>query len=291
MESFLSPQNDVVFKLLFCKPENNDLLISFLTAVLQPRFPITSAIVLNPEITRNRILEKGSILDVVVELQDKSKIDIEMQVENEYNFRKRILFYWSRLHQSQLVPGDNYTHLRPSVAIAVLGYKETNELNYHSIYELRERHSSNIFSEDICIHLIELPKLNIYLNKHPEQAQQFVALWSKFFEIKTPQDLEKLAMEQPIFRRAEQALYLISGDPEARQLAEDREKARMNFVSAIEGAKLVSREEGMQVGLEQGEKNAQLRLILAMIAKGMPSESISEITQMPVSEIDGLRKP
>ena len=151
----------------------------------------------------------------------------------------------------------------------------------------------------MSVHLLELPKLKNYLDHYPEKSLNSAVQWSRFFEIKSPSDLEKLAMEQPIFRRAEQALYLISGDPEVRQLAEDREKARVNELTEREYSKQhylkegreVGIQEGIQVGLEKGEKDAHLRLILAMIAEGLSSESISKITQMSVSEIDSLRVP
>ena len=114
MTTFQLPTNDVVFKLLFSKPENSELLISFLTAVLKPARPIKSVQILNPELPKDTAVDKTIVLDVMAKLSDDSKIDVEMQVDDRKNLRKRIPFYLARLHQSQLEPGDPYHKITPS---------------------------------------------------------------------------------------------------------------------------------------------------------------------------------
>ena len=52
MRSTLDPTLDVVFKILFARPENRDVLIALLTAVLRPRSPITEVEVVNPDIPK-----------------------------------------------------------------------------------------------------------------------------------------------------------------------------------------------------------------------------------------------
>ncbi|MBI2373596.1 MAG: PD-(D/E)XK nuclease family transposase, partial [Deltaproteobacteria bacterium] len=47
MRSTLDPTLDVVFKMLFAAPENRDILIALLTAVLRPASPIRSVEVRN----------------------------------------------------------------------------------------------------------------------------------------------------------------------------------------------------------------------------------------------------
>ena len=93
MTSFIAPTNDVVFKLLFSRSDNSELLISFLTAVLQPKSPILSVTILNPELPKSAANDKSIVLDVAVQLSDKSKVDVEMQVANRKNLRKRIPYF------------------------------------------------------------------------------------------------------------------------------------------------------------------------------------------------------
>lgn len=49
MPKILEPTLDVVFKLMFAQPGQQELLASLLTAVLHPPSPIASVVVLNPE--------------------------------------------------------------------------------------------------------------------------------------------------------------------------------------------------------------------------------------------------
>ena len=75
----LDPKLDVVFKLLFAHPNHRDILISLLTAVLQPPAPIVDATVLNPEIPKELPDDKGAVLDIHVHLADGRHVDVEMQ--------------------------------------------------------------------------------------------------------------------------------------------------------------------------------------------------------------------
>lgn len=80
MSDIVTPTNDGVFKLLFAAEDNRPGLIGLLTAVLQPPQPITDAKVLNPEIPKENITDKGTTLDILVELADGSRINVEMQM-------------------------------------------------------------------------------------------------------------------------------------------------------------------------------------------------------------------
>ena len=80
MTNLLNPQNDVVFKLLFSKPENKTLLISLLEAILQPASPIEEVTILNPSLPREMVDDKAPVLDLALQLADHSRVDVEMQV-------------------------------------------------------------------------------------------------------------------------------------------------------------------------------------------------------------------
>ena len=291
MTSFLAPTNEVVFKLLFSRSDNSELLISFLTAVLQPKSPILSVTILNPELPKGAANDKSIVLDVAVQLSDKSKVDVEMQIANRKNLRKRIPYYLARLHQDQLDMGDDYVKITPSACIVVLAYNETDEENFHTIYELRERSSNTLFSEDLRIHLLELLKVSKYLKSHPVEKTQDVIYWTRFFNSKSKEELETLAMERPIFEKAHQALQFISNDPSAKQMIEDRAKAVANFSTAMDA----SREEGWQEGLEKGiekgiEKNRQ-EVVLNMHAEGMNATQIARILKIDVGVVEKIIDP
>jgi predicted transposase/invertase (TIGR01784 family) len=110
MRRLLDPTLEVVFKLLFTSaPESPRVLRSLITAVVQPPSPIANVTVLNPEIPKEAVLDKGIVLDLRVVLEDGTRLDIEMQAEKRSSFRKRALYYWARAFGQQLERGDPTT--------------------------------------------------------------------------------------------------------------------------------------------------------------------------------------
>jgi predicted transposase/invertase (TIGR01784 family) len=120
MNKRLDPKLDLVFKLLFGGPNSQEILISLLTAVIRPPVPIKSVTVLNPEIPGELTTARGIRLDVHVLLQDGRHVDVEMQSKSRGGIRKRALFYWSRLYDTQLRRGVEYKKLQPCICVFLL---------------------------------------------------------------------------------------------------------------------------------------------------------------------------
>ncbi len=99
--SLLKPSSDIVFKMLFASPESQDSLAALLEAVLKPEQHIKIARVINPDVPKEEISDKGIILDILVELIDGTLIDVEIQVANTKNIWQRALYYWARIYASQ----------------------------------------------------------------------------------------------------------------------------------------------------------------------------------------------
>ncbi|MBI2391012.1 MAG: PD-(D/E)XK nuclease family transposase, partial [Deltaproteobacteria bacterium] len=89
----LDPKLDVVFKLLFAAPANERLLISLLGAVLRPAVPIAKVKVLNPELPKDLVLDRGVRLDVLVELTDGARVDVEMECDAQRGHGARWLYH------------------------------------------------------------------------------------------------------------------------------------------------------------------------------------------------------
>jgi len=87
----LDPKLDIVFWMLFGRESNRPLLVSLLTAVLKPAEPIVHVELLNPELERAAMDEKGIVLDLRVMLGSGEQVDIEMQSRPHPAFNERIL--------------------------------------------------------------------------------------------------------------------------------------------------------------------------------------------------------
>ena len=107
--------SDIVFKKVFAKEENLDLLKSLLEAIL--KIEIRKIELKNSEIIRDSKNGKSGVLDVKAEINDNSVIDIEMQVENEYNMEHRSAFYMVNTASNEIKKGQIYVNLKKTIVM------------------------------------------------------------------------------------------------------------------------------------------------------------------------------
>ena len=312
--NLLDLKNDLVFKMFFSRPKNLPLLISFLETIIEPEAPIDTVEILNPTLSTEVIGDKVSVLDLLIRLNNGSRIDVEMQMENTDGFRRRILYYWAKLHQSQLQAGETYQKLSPTISISILNYNEFKENldEIHSIFELRERQRGTLYVPDLQLHFLELTKYKLWktksVNTKDQATLQKVKLldcWTRFFQLNksTDQELADITKE-PIMNKAYKALEELSMEPSARELAELRERSRINMIiitsetearvkaegkaEGVAEGKAEGIAEGKAEGLTEGTARAQRDIIQKMHQSGMNEQQIALILGMNINEIQTL---
>lgn len=137
---------------------NVEVLKYFLSAVLDiPVEKIRKVKLLNTFLWRRYRNQKLGIVDVLVELNDDTKINIEMQIKTSKEWDKRQLFYLSKIFTADLDSGEDYSKLKRCIGIGILDFNLTDREEYHSVYKLRDK-DGNLFSNMLEIHTIELRK-------------------------------------------------------------------------------------------------------------------------------------
>ncbi len=240
---WLDPKLDVVFKLLFAHEKNRDILIALLTAVLQPSVSIDSVQVLNPEVPKDLPADRGAVLDIHVRLADGRHIDVEMQSELHLGLAQRFLYYWARLHASQLSAGDCYEKLCPTLSVLILKEPLLRLAKAHSKFRILEVETHHELTADLEMHFVELSKIAL------EADDSALKRWMAFLLARDEKELEELAMSDPNIRRATEALAELSSDPQAQELARQREMAQINWKIMRQ----FEREEGEAKGRAEGE--------------------------------------
>ncbi len=261
MRSTLDPTLDVVFKMLFANPRSKDCLIALLNAVLKPQSPIVEVTVLNPNIPKQDVRDKGIVLDVLVELGDGTKLDVEMQSQRKGAFRKRVIFYWARRYCSQLEPGAEYQALRPTIVIVFTKYKELGEpeaKHLHSVFRILETRHHFPFHRDLEIHMIELPKLSGMSDDERDDEQALVR-WATFLAAETDTEVESAAKEDTMIEKAKDILEFLSREPDARELARLRQEAQVWYRMDLEEERKLGREEGIKEGIIEGEARGETK--------------------------------
>jgi predicted transposase/invertase (TIGR01784 family) len=280
MRTTLDPKNDCVFKLLFANPANKRSLIRLLTAVLHPPAPIVEVTVLNPEIPRILPDDRGIALDMHVVLGDGTRVDVEMQQACHAFLTERLLYYWARTYSASLVKGDYFSALRPCVSVIFVGETLLPGSRLHSIFRVLETRDGYALSNDLAIHIIELPKLGL---ADPDESD--VAEWGSFLAAKTDEELKELAMNHPNLDEAIAALENLSVDASNRELVLQHDLAIANLVIMRQGCLVQGRREGREEGREEGLRKG-LRSIVALLALPYDETVEAKLESMDASQLE-----
>lgn len=244
----IDPKVDYAFKKLFGSEENKPLLISLLKAIL--RFEIVDVELLNPFSDKDSLDEKLSILDIKARLDDGRLINVEMQMVITSIYPNRALFYWAKTHHQQLAEGEPYAKLRPTISIHIVnGVVFPDLTKYHSKYRLQEVDPPHqVFSKQLEIHLIELPKFLAEVEQLNERVEQ----WCYF--LKHGEELEPnllpMNLRHPDIEKAIEVLEIMNHNDRQRLLYEARQQAWRDAASLKED----SVQEGRQLGLQEGKE-------------------------------------
>ena len=285
LENLLDPKIDFIFKNIFGNKTSSNILISLLNAVLgykKEGKKITEITIDDSFIKKENIDDKFSILDIKATLSDGTRINIEMQIVDQYDMKKRSLYYLSRLYSEQLKQGDEYRKLNGAIGINILNFNLLSNDRYHNHYLFKENETNEIYTELMQIHIIELPKFN----KKPNEIKDELESWVEFLKEPSVEVVEMLSKKVPEIVEAFEVLKVVSSNEETRRDAEIRIKAMSDKASSLAGAK----EEGLQQGLHQGTIQGKLEIILNMAKNQLDEETISKLTGISLEEIKEMKK-
>ena len=120
---FISPKVDYAFKRIFGSDESNDILISFLNAIIyNGESIIKSLTIVDPYNPGQAKSLKDTYLDVRAVLFDGSKVAIEMQAASMRAFDKRIAYNLCKAYSNQLEVSEDYWMLNPVIAVTVTDF-------------------------------------------------------------------------------------------------------------------------------------------------------------------------
>ena len=267
-QELLSPKNDYVFKRIFGYQGNESITKSFISAALNQN--ITDVVLENNVTLPKDVLDdKVGILDIKAKIDGHINCDIEMQVVDQKNIEKRILFYCSKMYVQSMKSGMDYFDAEKSIAILISNYELPSLQKiqkYVSKWNIREEEYSDIILTDaIEIIIIELTKFEKYKN------DAALSSWVKF--INNPKVID---MSNEEVKKAKDVLDELSQDENARYLAELREKYIMDQ-KAVEAA-----------GYDKGIFATQIKIAQKLKARGFDIEKIHELTELPIEEIKNL---
>ena len=283
----MKPRCDIVFQALFAENKYN-ITQSLISDILGEKVEIID-IKTDSTIARKYPTDKGGRLDLRTKFKDGTICQVEMQMTEDKDIVKRILYYWSRTYSKQLKAGDEYKDLKKTIGIVITNY-EIKELK--GIYELDskwqitcDKNDKRILTDDLELRIIEIPKADKILKNDKYNK---IAQWLTFFDNPNTERVEEIMKENEEVKKANSVLHEMSEDEELQRLAELREKWDLDERSALGHAKDEGIKEGEKIGLEKGRISRNIEIAKKMKAKGITTEEIIEMTELTKEEIEKL---
>jgi predicted transposase/invertase (TIGR01784 family) len=294
--------NDFAFQKTFGEKGDEPQLLAFLNATLErtgkgnlESVEIIEAKDLPADIAGG----KSGKLDVLGKLRDGTRVNVEVQIKNQYNLEKRSLYYWGRKYVGDFKSGEDYRELVPVITVNIIDYSLFTIEDYHTSYHLWEDRNKEVMLTDACeLHFLDLVK---FRKVKVHDLQDALERWLVYFDEGSSEELigEVVRMDGAI-GLAEEKLGMIQRDPELLRAYEGYEKAASDWTSGINGAWREGREEGRLEGrakgraegrLEgraEGEKAGKIEVGRKLKSRGHGPDEIAEITGLDIKTIENL---
>ena len=317
--------NDFAFKYVFgedCK-EANDALKSLLTVFLERK--VNHVVVKNSEMVKDYSKMKNSRLDLLVEFDDQTTVDLEMQLrQTKDNLLNRFNYYLARLHGSQDMEGKSYSQLKETIVMVFFNLIIADDDDICSLYTMRKYSGIPLVKDEkedrMKLMTIEMPKVDLnkpledmneqekmiyyFLNCHKGlddskikvmiESDGMIQMLEKRVETisddrwkKIIEDFQKLHENE---ERIELQLELEEAQRQMKEARKDKEEARKDKEEAHKEKEEAhkEKEEARKAILEADKKVKQM--VCKMYEDGFTLEQISAYCSLNVDEIELLIK-
>ena len=241
--------NDFAFKYVFgedCK-EANDALKSLLTVFLERS--VNKVVVKNSEIVKDFSKMKSPRLDLLVEFDDRTMVDLEMQLrQTKDNLPIRFSYYLARLHGSQELEGKYYGELKETIVLVFFNVNLIDNHRMCNTFTLRNEEGLSFVEESqdrMKLRTIEMAKLDV--NKPLEDMNEQEKMIYYFLNCHKGMDDSKIKVmieSDGVIQMLEKRVETISDDG-WKKIIEDFQKLHEN-------------EERRELQLEIEEANKQV---------------------------------
>ena len=316
--------NDFAFKYVFgedCK-EANDALKSLLTVFLERK--VNHVVVKNSELVKDYSKMKSPRLDLLVEFDDQTTVDLEMQLrQTKDNLPIRFSYYLARLHGSQELEGKYYGELKETIVLVFFNVNLIDNHRMCNTFTLRNEEGLSFVEESqdrMKLRTVEMAKLD--LNKPLKDMNEQEKMIYYFLNCHKGMDDSKIKVmieSDGVIQMLEKRVETISDDgwkkiiEDFRKLHENEE--RMERQLEIEELQKVKEEvqktkeevqktkeevqkekqEAKKVMLEATKKSVEAdkkveQMIYKMYEDGFSFEQISNYCSLSVDELKSLIK-
>ncbi len=161
--------------------------IHFLNAVLEPASLIKEIELKNPYNEREFVGDKLTVVDVKAIDENGCHYQIEIQLALHPYISARMLYTWSCMYHSQIQKGNEFSELRPVISIWILNESLFDNVeDVHLPFVLYNQKNQLVLSNDMAIHLLQLPKWKSQEIKTEKDRWIYLFREGKNIDVDTP---------------------------------------------------------------------------------------------------------
>ncbi len=293
----------------------NDALKSLLTVFLERK--VNKVVVKNSEIVKDYSKMKSPRLDLLVEFDDRTMVDLEMQLrQTKDNLPIRFSYYLARLHGSQELEGKYYGELKETIVLVFFNVNLIDNNRMCNTFTLRNEEGLSFVEESqdrMKLRTVEMAKLDLNkplkdMNEQEKMIYYFLNCHKGMDDSKIKVMIESDGVIQMLEKRVEtisddgwkkiiEDFQKLHENEERMELQLEIEEANKQVEEANKRAEVANKraEEANKRADESDEKMDQMNQLMklgikAMLTNGMSLELISKSLSKSEDEIMELLK-
>ena len=274
---YLNPLTDYGFKKVFGE---KDIMIAFLTDLLNPASPIEDVIFLDKEMEADGEDMRSVIYDLRCKTQDGGEFIVEMQNKGQTHFSNRILYYLSHAISEQGEKGTNWNFdLHPVYGVFFLNF-HMKGLKPQSIrtIQLKVDETGELFSEKLKAFTLELVDFKDKPEAYPKSQIEY---WLyNLVNMESMTEALPFQTQQPIFSK-------MGGISELSHMDSEERRKYFNSLNKYRTNLSVMQNEHDE-GFTEGRNERTIEIARLMLQEGEPIEKIARYTGLSTDVLSGM---
>ena len=300
---------DLMFKKVFGDKENTKPLKTLLKCILD--IEAKEITILNPEILGSSYYDKRTIVDLIVELEDGTKIGIEMNTNVNSYIIDRNIFYMFKIMSGNMRKGSLYNELKKHIQINI-DCEGKHERPIES-YKIIEEEKHKVLTNKIQIIRVDLP---YFVEKCYNLDADKLDYKDKFIGLigiedrdvaknitEGEKDMEEILDKVENFSDDDEILGAYDAEwhkietervvrlANMEDALKNKEEAEKNKVEADKNRKEADRLQTQRQEIEmQGSLNKSYEIARNMLKENIDIQIISKVTRLNTKQIEKLGK-
>lgn len=212
--------NDYMFRAVL--QSNNKVLRGLICSLLHlSEEELICVEITNPILLGEALEDKEFRLNVNVLLNNRTILNLEMQVVDKSDWPDRSLVYLCRSFD-QLVHGQKYQAVQPVIHISFLDYTLfPYSPEFYATYKLLNVKNHEIYNDNFTLSVVNLSRTDLATE---EDKKYQIDYWARLFKATTWEEIHMLASKNDYINEASNTIFLLSAEANIRKRCLDREE-------------------------------------------------------------------